>query len=276
MTRWSCARQWPSTSAIGEHIADPAREFLGRSRSERMADGDHIVRRIIPITVAAALSMALAVPAAQAGDESLATEAVFERQHLDNIVAPVTLRYRYERSGSLLGVKDDQAELVVTGIGADGRKQVEFRLFSGADARHIAPQQGYRNNPMIVAFLQRDVEQMGRLTGGSPHYFRNRIRAAFAIDAAVRAEAVTVPFEGREVAGTEVTIEPFVNDPNLPRFRDFQYKRYEFVLAPAVPGGVYRLRAVTPNGTAEPLLDEQLAYSGSSAPPTPPRAKPAE
>ena len=229
-----------------------------------MADKDHVVRRIIPTTLVVALGLALAAPAADAGDASFATKAVFERQHLDNIVAPVTLRYRYERSGSWLGDKNDQAELVVTGIGADGRKQVEFRLFSGTDARQIAPQQGFRNNPMIVAFLQRDVEQMGRLTGGSPNYFRNRIRAAFAIDAAVRAGPVTVPFEGREVAGTEVTVEPFVHDPNLPRFQQFQYKRYEFVLAPAVPGGVYSLRAVIPNGSAKPLLDERLVYSGSS------------
>jgi hypothetical protein len=230
-----------------------------------MADEDHIVTSFIAATtVAVALGVALAAPAAHAGDESLATEAVFGRQHLDNIVAPVTLRYRYERSGSWLGDKNDQAELVVTGIGADGRKQVEFRLFSGIDARHVVPQQEFRNNPMILAFLQRDVEQMGRLTGGSPHYFRNRIRAAFAIDAAVRAEPVTITFEGREVAGTLVTVEPFVHDPNLPRFQQFQYKRYEFVLAPAVPGGVYSLRAVTPNGSTKPLLDEQLVYSGSS------------
>ena len=223
-----------------------------------------MTRIIAVITVAAALGLALAAPPASAGDEALATEAVFERRHLDNITAPTTLRYRYQRSGSWLGDKDDQALLVIRAIGADGRKQVEFRLFSGADARHFAPRQGFRNNPLIVAFLQRDVEQMGRLTGGSPHYFRNRIRAAFEIDAAVRAEAVTVPFKGGEVTGTKVTLEPFVADPYLPRFQQFQHKRYEFVLAPAIPGGVYSLRAVTPNGTAEPLLDEQLAYSGGS------------
>lgn len=219
-------------------------------------------RRRLLAAIVVVLGIAVAVAPAHAGDEEIATEAVFERQHLDNIEAPTTLRYSYERNGSLLGDLVDQARLVITAIAADGRKQVEFHLFSGADARHVAPQQGFRNNPMIVAFLQRDVEQMSRITGGSPHYFRNRIREAFTRAATVQAEAVTVAFEDRKLEGTKVTVRPFVHDPQLPRFPQFRDKQYEFLLAPEIPGGVYSLRALTPNGTGEPLLDETMTFDG--------------
>lgn len=208
--------------------------------------------------------VAPAVALADEDDVAEAQEAVFGRQHLDNIAAPTTLRYTFRRSGSLMPDVVDGAELAVTAIGADGRKRVALRLFSGPNERRIEPAQGYRNNPVIVAFLQRDVEQMGRLTGGSPQYFRNRIREAFGDGGAVQAEPVTIAVEGSRVEATRVTVEPFARDPNLPRFAEFRHKRFEFVLAPAVPGGVYSLRAVTPNGTAggEPLLDESVTYSG--------------
>lgn len=221
--------------------------------------------RFLAAIVAVTLGSFVALSPAHAGDEEIATEAVFQRQHLDNIEAPTTLRYSFERSGSLLGDLTDQARLVITAIGTDGRKQVEFHLFSGAAARHIAPQQGFRNNPMIVAFLQRDVEQMSRITGGSPHYFRNRIRDAFTRAATVQAEAVTVDLADRKLEGTKVTVRPFAYDPQLPRFPEFRDKQYEFLLAPEIPGGVYRLRALTPNGTGEPLLDETMTYDGEGS-----------
>lgn len=223
-----------------------------------------MLRRIL---VAAGLATALASSAAaEAADSSRAQEAVFGRQHLDNIAAPTTLQYAFERSGLLLPDLVDRAELAVLKIGPDGRKQVELRLYTGPEARRVSPPQGYRNNPMIVLFLQRDVEQMSRMTGGSPNYFRNRIRAAFAEPAAVQAETVTFSHDGRPLEGTKVTVRPFVNDPQIPRYAEFQHKRYEFVLTPEIPGGVYSLRAVTPNGTEGPLLEESMTYEGEARP----------
>lgn len=218
------------------------------------------------ILIAAGLASALASSAVaeDVPGSTVAQEAVFGRQHLENVAAPTTLEYTFERSGVLLPDLVDRAELAVLKIGPDGRKQVELRLYTGADARRVSPPQGYRNNPMIVLFLQRDVEQMSRMTGGSPNYFRNRIRAAFAEPAAVQAETVEFSHDGRPLEGTKVTVRPFVNDPQIPRYAEFQHKRYEFVLTPEIPGGVYSLRAVTPNGTQEPLLDESMTYEGEA------------
>jgi hypothetical protein len=226
-----------------------------------------VIARFAAATAAIAVALAPSVlPApALAGDEAAAQEAVFGRQHLDNVTAPTTLRYTFRRVGTLLPKAEDDAALDVTAVQPDGRKRVAFRLFSGRNERRLEPGQGYRNNPLIVVFLQRDVEQMGRLTGGSPQYFRNRIREAFGRDGAVSAEPVTVAFRERRLEGTKVTVEPFARDPNLLRFPEYARKRYEFVLAPDIPGGVYSLRAVMPNGAGEegePLLDESMTYSG--------------
>ena len=220
--------------------------------------------RLAAAALALALGAAASAAAALAGDEAAAQEAVFGRQHHDNVTAPTTLSYTFRRTGTLLPEAEDHAALDVTAVRPDGRKLVAFRLFSGQNERRLEPGQGYRNNPLIVVFLQRDVEQMGRMTGGSPHYFRNRIRDAFGRDGAVSAEPVTVAFGERRLEGTKVTVEPFARDPNLLRFPEYARKRYEFVLAPDIPGGVYSLRAVTPNGGGgePPLLDESMTYSG--------------
>ncbi|HET6520007.1 MAG TPA: hypothetical protein VFG47_09325, partial [Geminicoccaceae bacterium] len=156
-----------------------------------------------PAAVAVILAGLAACPAAAlAGDGAAAQEAVFGRQHLDNVAAPTTLEYTFRRTGTLLPEAEDDAALDVTAVQPDGRKLVAFRLFSGPNERRLEPGRGYRNNPLIVVFLQRDVEQMGRMTGGSPHYFRNRIRDAFGRDGAVSAEPVTVAFGERRLEGT--------------------------------------------------------------------------
>lgn len=206
------------------------------------------------------VALGLAGAPALAGDVDTAQRAVFGVEHLDNVTAPTTLHYTFHRRGTLLPDLVDDADLDVLEVRPDGRKQVAFRMFSGEGERRFTPRHGYRNNPMIVAFLQRDVEQMSRMTGGSPHYFRNRIREAFRRDRAVDIEAVTVVVGERQIAGTKVTIAPFVGDPNARRFAAFADKRYEFVMAPEIPGGVYRLRAVTPGTDGTPLLEEAMTF----------------
>ncbi len=175
---------------------------------------------------------------------------------------------------------EDEAALDVTAVQPDGRKRVAFRLFSGRNERRLEPGQGYRNNPLIVVFLQRDVEQMGRLTGGSPQYFRNRIREAFGRDGAVSAEPVTVAFRERRLEGTKVTVEPFARDPNLLRFPEYARKRYEFVLAPDIPGGtrpagVRTSAAPTSCSTARPSRETSSSTCAAAAfPPTAMRRTP--
>ena len=222
--------------------------------------------RVRSILVAGCLAAGLGLgAAARAEPATPAQEAVFGQHHLDNITEPGTLHYTFRRSGSLLPELVDAIEVDVTGIGPDGRKQIALRLFTGPGQRRVAPDQGFRNNPLIIVFLQRDVEQMSRMTGGSPNYFRNRIRAAFADPRAVRSEEVEVRSRQGELAATKVTLEPFARDPNLARFPEHARKRYEFVIAPELPGGVYSLRAFTPGAAGQAVLDETVTYDGQDS-----------
>ena len=41
------------------------------------------------------------------------------------------------------------------------------------------PMIGFRGNPVLMFFLEHDVEEMQRVDGGAASYFRTRIRQAF-------------------------------------------------------------------------------------------------
>jgi len=75
-------------------------------------------------------------------------------------------------------------------------------------------------------------------------------------------EELTVEHAGGSFTAKRITIRPFATDPNLDRFPGFAEKWYEFVLAPGIPGGLYRIRSVVPSQTGGvPLIENSLTYS---------------
>jgi hypothetical protein len=121
-------------------------------------------------------------------------------------------------------------------------------------------------NPVILYFLEHDVREMKRLTGGSENHFRKRLRTAIYQGAEVR--DVTMRYRGRAVKGKEILFSPFLDDPNRPKYEKFATKNYRFTLSDAVPGGVYGIRTSVPgeNAAAQPLLVEELLIDGAKAP----------
>ena len=71
-----------------------------------------------------------------------------------------------------------------------GERQVALPALNGA-----------QGNPVLLGFLERDISEMKRMTGGSTSYFRKRIRIALAEAASV--EPVTVSYGGRQVVRFE-------------------------------------------------------------------------
>jgi hypothetical protein len=101
---------------------------------------------------------------------------------------------------------------------------------------------------------------MGNQTGGSPEYFRKRIRDAFVEPAEVA--RLEIPYNGAVVPAIRVSITPFVDDPQIARFAQFRHKRYEFTVAEALPGGLYEIAAVTPeSGPGGVLIEERITYA---------------
>ncbi len=216
-----------------------------------------------------ALALILGAPwlAVAATDFSVAEQALFMDDHLAKLQPPLTLRYVFHRTGTLEEAFDDKVNLLLT-AGPDGKCcTVRAEFFSGARAVPEPEVEGARGNPAILYFLERDLREMQRLTKGQPNYFRTRIRMAVYQGASVR--NVTLPYRGQPVAVREISVSPYVDDPNRARFEKLANKTYVFLLSDAVPGGLYGIRT-TINGesaAAAPLMVEEMLLDGAGRQP---------
>ena len=129
-----------------------------------------------------------------------------------------------------------------------------------------------QGNPAILYFLERDIREMQRLTQGKANYFRKRIRMAMYKGASIR--DLTLQYNGRPVAVREISIEPYLDDPNRPRYEKLANKQYLFMLSDSVPGGVYGIRTRISGASADapPLIVEEMILVGAE--PAPPRRQP--
>ena len=212
----------------------------------------------------AALATALVFISASHAEEadwplSPAQLALFASDHLHAIDTPTIIRYSFAASGGTGGFSDS----VAIGVQPrpDGTKDIRIDFLSGDRHLPFQPVNGFKGNPVLMFFLERDVLEMHKATGGSALYFRNRIRGAL-LDGATTGP-VTVAIEGREQSGTEVTLMPFREDPMIARFAAFRDKSYRFVLVDAVPGTVYQIATLVPASGAVADRSETMTFAGT-------------
>lgn len=215
--------------------------------------------------LACCLTLALASPAVtqETPPEPAAdsvTTVVFGAELMTDIEVPVTLRYHYEMHGRDIDPPfSSQADMMVENGAEPGLKMVNFDMFAGADRRLYGPLKATTQNPMILVFLQRDVQSMAGLTGGSANYFQQQLRRAFNRPAAISTE--TVEHDGRRLEVTRAVLVPYADDPSIDRFPQFRDKVYEFWVTPELPGGLYRLSSRTPDvETGVLILEESLTF----------------
>ena len=199
-------------------------------------------------------------------EHSEAEKLLFETDHLKKITKPVKLHYTFVKSGTLEQSFQDEVEISIDKIMPDGGKKITAEFFSGPNKKNFPPiEEEVKSNPVLLYFLERDVSEMQRLTGGKPPYFRKRIRIALADHAEVH--TVKFVFDGKEVDGKEIKIVPYANDELKERLGKHVGKYYLFTLSNKIPGEVYRLRSVTPDNrsggpsTEKPLIEETLTFS---------------
>ena len=216
--------------------------------------------RIGLVLVAAALCMPLAQSIAVADESISAAETLlFDTDHLKTITQPLSLHYHFKKTGKLEGGFEDDVELTIRSGPYAGRKQVSTTYLSGEHRENFPPVEGATGNPVLMYFLERDIREMQRLTGGNWRYFQKRIRLALADKAQIK--SVDFLHEGKQVTGQEVRIVPYADDPLRKRYDKYAEKYYLFVLSEAVPGGVYQISAVIPDpkSTSAPdLMEETL------------------
>lgn len=216
--------------------------------------------RCIAAVACALAAQAAAAPPSAARAIAPAETLLFQTDHLQNVRAPQTLTYAFRKAGSLEPGFDDQVRLAL----APGKRVVTLHFLSGARARPAPDADSPEGNPVLLGFLERDIAEMARLTGGSANYFRKRIRLALAEAAQVQPRRFS--YGGKAVDGREVVIEPYRDDPLRQRFEQYVGKRYTFVVSALVPGGVYQVHtAVAGAAGGAALIDETMTLVGAES-----------
>ena len=199
---------------------------------------------------------------------SPAEQKVFLDDHMRSLKPSEMLQYSFKKTGSLEQAFEDKVLLSVKPSSDGKHKVVAVSYLSGDRKLNLPDDEDVQANPIIKYFLEQDVREMHRRTGGKENYFRKRIRMALAEAADVRPVAVTL--NGKEVAASQVRIQPYLNDPMRAKFSNFENKAYVFTLCDQVPGSVYELRTrvddPSPAGKADqgqklPLIEETLTFS---------------
>jgi hypothetical protein len=196
---------------------------------------------------------------------SRANTLLFRSDHLARVTAPARLLYDFRKTGTREDGFSDTVEVQFAEALAEDGKRVEVNFFTGERARPVPAMTVYEGNPIVMLFLQREVNELARLTGGSWRHFQKQIKLALENDAEVT--PVTVDLQGQSIPATRIRIAPYLKDPQRRQVEAFAETRYEFTLSDKVPGFVYAMRAVTPGSSAEPaksdsepLRDEVLIY----------------
>jgi hypothetical protein len=218
-------------------------------------------------TTALVLGWCLLSPgtALAANDFSAAEQALFLDNHLAKLTPPLTLHYGYRKSGSLEAAFDDTVDVVLAAQANGSCCAASARFLSGERQMRQAEVDSAEGNPAILYFLERDIREMQRLTGGKANYFRKRIRMAVYKGATIR--KLTLSYRGRPVPVQEISISPYLDDPNRARYERLANKEYVFMLSDAVPGGLYAIRSRINDKSADvpPLIVEEMLVDGAES-----------
>lgn len=217
-----------------------------------------------PAAISLVVLMTSGPAATAAADPATVYHLVFEAPHFANVENGSTVSYHFVRNArdpKLQPSFEDEVKLLVGPKGAEN--SINIDLFSGARAETLS-NMSRTGNPVIVAMLEQDVKDMNKTLGGSPFYFRNRLRQALSEEKP--AEPAKFKVDGKTVEGWKVAFKPFANDKdNLARLREYAGRSYEILFTDAVPGGVYAIKTVTPRANGEALLTEELTLNSEAS-----------
>ena len=190
--------------------------------------------------------------------------ALFDSAHLKNIKQPGTLHYIFKRHSFTGGDRTDKVDVVISNIRNTGRADEKFNFFTGKYHRPYEPRTDQQGNGVFVMFLEYDVHEMNKDTGGEWRYFQRKIRWAFA--AGGERKDIMIDYKGKKVPAKQYIIQPYVNDPRNSRYKLYASKYYIFTLSDAIPGEIYQVRTIVPDGNTwkegdSALIDESITFS---------------
>jgi hypothetical protein len=225
------------------------------------------MRRALTACLCALLLMPLgALAEDNQQDLSPAERLLFMTSQLQGIKAPAQLRYSFKKTGTHEEGFTDNVTLALSASADGGCCNAKGTFLTGLHQEQMPDVEAAKGNPVLLYFLEHDVREMKRLTGGSEYHFRKTIRMAIYQGAQVR--DASFEYQGHAVKGQEVVFSPFLDDPNRPRYEKFVRKSYRFMLSQVVPGGVFGIRTEIPGEKASdpPLIVEELYLEGAQPP----------
>ena len=186
---------------------------------------------------------------------------LFMTDHLKSLPPRATvLHYHFAKTGSYEAGYEDDVTLSIDAAtkGEDGRN-AKLDFLTGDHKAELPPVAAAHGNPVILGFLERDIREMKRITGGSPDYYRKRLRLAM-VDAK-EVKPVQVKWGSKSIKADEMTLDPYKDDPVRSRFARYANKLYTFVLSDQVPGGVVSLKTAMRDGsnTGKIMIEENLS-----------------
>ena len=220
--------------------------------------------KIIGLSVATVAMLGIGGAAfAQDHDErplSPAQTALFETPHLKAIDHPETLQYQFERTGR--DPFTDTVGVHIENVHPDGTKYVSFDFMTGEHHVFYPAVDNFRGNPLLMVFLEHDVQEMKDQIGIAAAYFRNQVRDAL-VDHATMSDS-TVEIGGRTLPARKITLKPFAEDQRLEKLPSMQAKTYSFVLSDQVPGQLEALEVDVPADPANnvPAWSEKITFTG--------------
>jgi hypothetical protein len=226
-------------------------------------------RAAIAAAVAATLGCAPALaPAEESNPISPAETMLFMAAHLENVQPPRRLHYAFRKSGTLEPGFSDTVDIDITGA-ADESRKATVRFFSGERRIPYPEVEHVQGNPVLLFYLEREIKEMTRLTGGKAYrayYFQRRIRSALADAAQIK--DVDIRYNGRTIRARQITISPYESDPNRDHFAGLSTKQYVFTLSDEIPGRIYQLRGYVPPASGsdkdEAVLEETLTFQSAA------------
>ena len=190
---------------------------------------------VIAVFVAALLGFSNAL-----ADTGSINTLLMEMEPFTGVTETGRLVYALEESDAE-GMREMPVSIVIKRISETGVKDIMLEIGSGEDALQIGPLQALDQNPLIFAFLQRDVNAMAARTGGAAHYFMSLIRDAIVSNTSI--EQVEILHEGRTYSARSAKIEPFALEPVRDQFPKLANKNYRIIVSEWIPGGIYQIQS---------------------------------
>lgn len=141
-------------------------------------------------------------------------------------------------------------------------RKVEVRMFSGGRQLPAGPFDSMSTNPVLLLVFEDHLQALAKIFQANPRYIKNAIRKAWREAATIVDVPLTVG--GKTVAGTRITIRPFLNDAEKDRMKGLDGMTYVVDIADSVPGEIVAIDIHTPDGA--PKFSETLHYETEKAP----------